>query len=301
MPIPSGSVPSNLILGAYFAGKRHPQHGQSVTSASFDYFADWFHSILRLGLSGVLLHDHLSEAFTTKYTQWFDVLGGTRRGGSFCFHRVELGDFTVGDERFFLFRDYLQRTEVAPRVRHVFIVDVADAWFQRDPFTLLKRRRVWDYLDITGLKDAVNSALGRESDPFRAPEGLAGWWRRQAEQMRKREEYRLFLGGEDTLIGNNPWMLKHFDQIYGQRFSHLDDKPVLNCGIIGGKLEDVVLLLEQVCAEMQRLQVWNVLNDMVVFNRVLHERWAGAVYSGGVLNSPWKRWRKKGKHAIFHK
>ncbi|TVQ97790.1 MAG: hypothetical protein EA399_12195 [Desulfovibrionales bacterium] len=301
MSTPSGNAPENLILGAYFAGKRHPQHGQSVTAASFDYFADWFHSILRLGLSGVLLHDHLSATFVAKYTQWFDVLGGGRRGGSFCFQQVELGDFTAGDERFFLFRDYLKRADITAGVGHVFLVDVADAWFQRDPFLLLERRRLWDYLDTTGLKDALRSALGRESDPFLAPGGVAGWWRHQAEQLRKRESYRLFLGGEDTLIGNNPWMLKHFDRIYGQRFSFLHDRPVLNCGIIGGRLEDVVLLLEQVCEEMHHLKIRNVLNDMVVFNKILHERWAGAVYSGGVLSSPWKRWRKKGKHAIFHK
>ncbi|SDB08331.1 hypothetical protein SAMN05660653_00390 [Desulfonatronum thiosulfatophilum] len=294
------SIPGNVILGAYFAGKRHPQHGQAVTASSFDYFAGWYHSICRLGLHGVLLHDHLSEAFTAKYEQWFATLGGTGRGGSFRFQRVHPGDFTAGDERFFLFRDYLKGNQ-ANRTRHVFIVDVADAWFRADPFRLIENRSFWNYLDLTGLIDAARGSAGWEHDPFMAPEGLPGWWRTQREHLTNRHVYRLFLGAEDTRIENNPWMLKHFDQVYGRRFSELNDKPVLNCGVIGGTREDVALLLEQVCAEMQSLQVRAVLNDMVVFNKILHEQWTGAVYSGGALNAPWKRWRKKGRHAIFHK
>ena len=294
------SNPGNVILGAYFAGKSHPQHGQTVTASSFDYFAGWYHSICRLGLHGVLLHDHLSESFAAKYEQWFATLGGNARGGSFRFQRVQPGDFTVGDERFFLFRDCLKGAE-SNQVRHVFIVDVADAWFRADPFGLLEKRSVWNYLDPTGFVDAARCSLGWERDPFLAPEGLAGWWRNQREHLARRHAYRLFLGAEDTRIGDNPWMLKHYDQVYGRRFGELNAKPVLNCGVIGGSLEDVKLLLEQVCAEMQSLQIRSVLNDMVVFNKILHEQWAGAVFSGGALNAPWKRWRKKGRHAIFHK
>lgn len=297
---PPDSRPQNLVLGAYFAGKHHPQHGQTVTAGSFDYFADWFHSIRRLGLHAVLLHDHLEEAFTAKYERWFDILNGDPGRGSFRFQRVTLGAYTVGDERFFRFRDYL-KAAAAGQVRHVFIVDVADAWFARDPFRLVEHRRAWDYVDLTGLTDALRTACGWERDPFRAPGGLARWMCFQKECLTRRKAFRLFLGGEDTTIGENPWMLKHFDRIYGLRFSHLADKPVLNCGIIGGAVDDVTLLLDQVCAEMEALRVRAVLNDMVVFNKVLHEQWADAVYSGGVLNSPWKRWRKRGGHAIFHK
>ena len=93
---------SNLILGAYFAGKPHPQHGWSVPPRSFDYFAGWYHSIRELGLRAVLLHDHLPEEFTAKYVQWFREIGGGR-GGAFGFQKVELGEFTAGDERFFPF------------------------------------------------------------------------------------------------------------------------------------------------------------------------------------------------------
>lgn len=293
-------VPTNLVLGAYFAGRKHPQHGQAVTAGSFDYFADWFHSIRRLGLHAVLLHDHLGEAFTVKYEQWFDILNGDRERGRFRFHRVALGEYTAGDERFFRFLDYLKGAG-ASQVRNVFIVDVADAWFGHDPFRLLEQRGIRRYLDLAGLTDTVRKACGWERDPFLAPGGLPAWLRRQQDHLANRHKYRLFLGGEDTRIGENPWMLKHFDRIYGRRFSHLADKPVLNCGIIGGTVSDVTVLLEQVCAEMEALRVRGVLNDMVVFNKVLHEQWIGAVYSGGVLNSPWKRWRKRGKHAIFHK
>jgi len=40
---------------------------------------------------------------------------------------------------------------------------------------------------------------------------------------------------------------------------------------------------------------------MAVFNRVLHDSQYHLPYSNGVLNSPWKAWAKRGKHAIFHK
>lgn len=297
----AAQTPRDLILGAYFAGKRHPQHGQSVLAGSFDYFADWFHSICRLGLNAVLLHDHLDDRFIAKHEQWFKTLGGTARGGSFAFQRVSLGAFTAGDERFFHVRDYLQDPRVVAATRHVFVVDVADAWFRRDPFALVRRRGFWDYLDLTGLLDALRVQSGREPDPFLAPGGVLGWLGRQAAHFASRQKFRLFLGREDTRIADNPWMLKHFDRVYGRRFTELGPKPVLNCGIIGGTRADVVLLLHQVCAEMQNLVACQVLNDMAVFNKILHQHWDGLVYSGGALNSPWKRWRKHGRHAIFHK
>ena len=180
-------------------------------------------------------------------------------------------------------------------------MDVSDAWFRRDPFHLVTRRRVQDYLDVSGLRHAALRTLGLSRDPFTRPRTLTEWFREQKAALRNRGDYRLFVGGEDGIIGSNPWMLKHYDKIYGRRFPHLDHRPVLNCGIIGGERSEVLRLLELVCAEMERLRVRGVLNDMAVFNKILHEEWAGRVYSNGTLNSPWKRWRKSGRHAVFHK
>lgn len=288
---------ANLVLGAYFAGKPHPQHGWSVSPKYFDYFADWYHSIRRLGLNAVLLHDHLPDEFTSKFSRWFDELGGKERGGSFQFLKVELGEFTAGDERFFHFRDYLAASDA----ENVFIVDVSDAWFHRDPFRLLTERAVVDYLDYSGMRHVILKKLKSRKDAYTRPKTLAEWFAFQKVALARRHKYRLFIGGQDNYIGANPWILKHYDRVYGERFPHLLDKPVLNCGIIGGSREDVHRLLTRACNEMDRLNVHSVLNDMVVFNKILYEEWGGLVYSNGVLNSPWKRYEKRGRYCIFHK
>ena len=279
----------DLILGAYFAGKRHPQHAFSVPAGSIDYFADWYFSCRRLGLDVVLFHDHLKDTFTDKYTAKYADGQPKGRTGAIRFQEVELGRFTAGDERFFRCLEFLKHTPCD----NVFIIDVSDAWIKKNPFDLIRKPGLCRYFDAGALARVKS---GRQ---------LAAFWRNQRRVWKQRRGYTLFMGGEKpgVTISQNPWMLRHYDRVYGTRFPELDDKPVLNCGIIGGTRERVIRLLAMMRAEVERLGKTDVLNDMAVFNRVIYgdEEFSGATYSNGVLNSPWKQYLKSGPYHIFHK
>lgn len=275
----------DIMLGAYFTGKAHPQHHVKVQAASFDYIAGWLHSGIRLGLNMLIFHDGLPETFINKCHCYHAKACTARNQSTLHFVQCTTGPFTIADERFLIAETFLQRHPC----RNVFMVDVSDAWFGKSPFTLLHRRNWWTYMD-TGRLLTVRSV-----------EGLTAFCKEQWKHWRNKHHYRLFLGGEINTIGENAWMRKHFTKVYGKEFPHLADKPVLNCGIIGGSCTDVCTLLQLVREEMCQLGVTDILNDMVVFNKILHERFTDVVYSNGVLNSPWKTWAKHGKFAIFHK
>ena len=271
----------DILLGAYFTSKPHPQHAYSVQRSSFDYLADWYHSCRRLNLDVVLLHDELEPAFVEKYTRFYNE----NSRGTLHFEQVTLGPYTAADERFHHALAYLRHHPC----EQAFMVDVSDAWFKRSPFPLVRHRRWWDFVDLGAIQQV------------RSLPGLMRTLQAQGRILRRRDDYRLFVGGETTCIGENRWMLKHFDKVYGQRFAFLEDKPVLNCGILGGAYSEVVALLDSMCAEMERLHITDTLNDMAVFNKLLHEHYPGQVYANGVLNSPWKSYLKTGHYHIFHK
>lgn len=277
----------DIVIGAYFTQKVHPQHGVSVQHASFDYIADWFHSAIRLGLNMVILHDGLPEKFMDKCRVTFSLNAQPHHTGSLHFVPYSPGKFTIADERFFAARDLLQ---ALPDCRTAFIVDISDAWFNKNPANLILRRSVWDYFDASRLLNASGSFSQ-----------LRSVLTKQRSAWQHRYSYSVFVGGEVNTIGQNPWMMEQFQTIYGRHFPEFSAKPIRNCGIIGGRKSIVLSLLKTACGEMERLDMTAHLNDMAVFNYILHRNDAYSVYSNGTLNSPWKTWRKRGSHAIFHK
>lgn len=114
--------------------------------------------------------------------------------------------------------------------------------------------------------------------------------------------HKIYFGDEDCLVGDNDWLLRHYKEIYGQTFDYLSDKQVLNCGIIGGKYENVLELLREFRQELFTLNKPNILNDMAVFNHLLHKNYKTTeIYHGGQLNSPYKSYLSEGNYYIFHK
>lgn len=279
----AGLANRDVVIGAYFSGRVHPQYNVRVNPESLDYVAGWMLSAARLGLTVLLLHDGVSQQFMERCHFFFD--SQKKRNGVLHFVHCQLGPYTVADERFLASCAFLERFPC----RSVFIVDVSDAWFKKDPARLLRDRSLWNYFDISGCCNA------------RTFRGFLHWLFRQWECWFRRREYNLFMGGEGCLIGSNPWMLKQFQKVYGKCFPHFDDKPVLNCGIVGGEYNTVLALLQQVREELLTLGDVEVLYDMSVFTRCVYDTERYMVYTDGVLNSPWKTWAKSGKHCIFHK
>ena len=124
---------NGVILSSYFTKKKHPNHeldnhviGRNnlgfVDNDQFSYIKNWYNSITKLKLNGVIFHDNLSEAFVNKHQSEY-----------IKFERVEESNWSNNDYRFYCFRDYLKDKEYD----WVFHADVSDVVTVKDPSKLL--------------------------------------------------------------------------------------------------------------------------------------------------------------------
>lgn len=124
-----------LILTSYFSCKPHPNDPSDsavvgrgadgrVIQQSIEYIKKWYDSIHESGVSAVVFHDELSDAFVEEYTT-----------ENVSFNKVEVGDYSNNDWRFFCFHDYLDGLIDKPDI--VFHTDGSDVRVVKDPVGLL--------------------------------------------------------------------------------------------------------------------------------------------------------------------
>jgi len=117
---------SELIFTTYFNSKPDPQHIRSPTpSNSIDYIKPWYKSVNKLKLNGVVFHDGLSNEFIETYSTTH-----------VRFVKCELGDFSLNDERFFIYLQYI--IEFCPNAKHIFLTDGNDVVITKNPFVFVK-------------------------------------------------------------------------------------------------------------------------------------------------------------------
>ena len=118
-----------MVLTTYFSSKQDPQRHHSVSQDSLDYIAPLYHSLVQLGLAGRIFCDHLSDVFIAAHE--------TDR---IRFVRCRLGEHSLNDERFFVYREYLAAN---PGVSSVFMVDANDVVITRNPFESLRENTLY--------------------------------------------------------------------------------------------------------------------------------------------------------------
>jgi hypothetical protein len=114
------------VLAIMLTSKPDPQRGEKISTDYANYLRPWWTTVNRVGLKGVVLHDGLPEDFvasaTTEHVK---------------FERMEPGHWPILHDRHRLFRDYLAKSDD----EYVFITDISDVAFKRDPFTLIRADR----------------------------------------------------------------------------------------------------------------------------------------------------------------
>lgn len=117
----------NIILTCYFTSRKDPQRGtfwQSDNDHLIDPFVD---SLENLNLAAIIFHDNLSEAFIERNTSpnlaFIRYVPKTRLG--------------VNDERFLCWKNYL---ESHPEIQKVWLTDLFDVRFNKNPFDLITDR-----------------------------------------------------------------------------------------------------------------------------------------------------------------
>lgn len=147
----------NLILTTYLTSKPDPQAGAKRRTRylkwlktryrswrggaapeqpgipgpdDFDRIRVWYESIIRVGCRGVIFHDELSPAFVRRWShpqvRFEPYAPRTPR--------------SLNDERYLCYLDWLK---AHPEVERVFLVDLFDVEFFRDPFELMDDQQ-WD-------------------------------------------------------------------------------------------------------------------------------------------------------------
>ena len=128
-----GKITGDYIFTTYFTSMVDPQRGRGRKPDQFQYMRNWYESVNLLGLRAVVFHDNLSPQFVHKLTN-----------ENVSFIRVSsLRNRSTNDARFYLYLSYLQ---THPEVRRVFLTDISDVVFQRNPFELVDLLGDWLYI-----------------------------------------------------------------------------------------------------------------------------------------------------------
>lgn len=123
---------TGTVLSLMLTSKPDPQRGEKIQLADYAaYLRPWWTTVNRVGLRGVVLHDGLPQQFIASATT-----------DHVRFQQVTLGSWPLLHDRHRLVRDYLrQATDPHLGDQHVFVTDISDVAFKRDPFTLIEQDR----------------------------------------------------------------------------------------------------------------------------------------------------------------
>lgn len=124
-----------LILTSYFSSKPHPNDPSDnavvgrgpdgrVIQQNIDYIKAWYDSIHDSGVRAVVFHDELSDEFVEKHSS-----------ENVSFKKVEVGEYSNNDWRFFCFHDFLSNIKEKPDI--VFHTDGSDVRVIKDPSELI--------------------------------------------------------------------------------------------------------------------------------------------------------------------
>lgn len=112
------------VIAVMMTSKPDPQRGEKISSDYLDYMKPWWTTVNRVGLRGTVLHDGLPAGCISQ--------GTTERTD---FALSEPSELPILHDRHRIVRDYLQQIDDP----YVFVTDISDVAFKRDPFQLVEQ------------------------------------------------------------------------------------------------------------------------------------------------------------------
>lgn len=112
------------VIAVMMTSKPDPQRGEKISSDYLDYMHPWWATVNRVGLAGTILHDGLPDGCVRQAT--------TDRIQFACTKPSEL---PILHDRHRLVRNYLEQIDD----EHVFVTDISDVAFKRDPFPIIQQ------------------------------------------------------------------------------------------------------------------------------------------------------------------
>jgi UDP-glucuronate 4-epimerase len=113
----------NVVFTSYFTSKADPQWKVIQPGDDINYIKPWYESTKSLNLSGIVVHDGLSEKFIKKYET-----------NKIKFRKYKIGNYSLNDERFIAYYLFL----IQSNIENLFMTDGNDVTFTKNPFELIK-------------------------------------------------------------------------------------------------------------------------------------------------------------------
>ncbi len=114
---------------------------------------------------------------------------------------------------------------------------------------------------------------------------------------------KLYVQNEDSVWHLNPWSRHLIGRCYGvDKEQWLMGKTIFNAGVWGGQKELVLEMLNLIADELERIKADNKNCNMIVFNKVLYEKFGiERVITGYPLHSKFKGYEVDSKACFIHK
>jgi hypothetical protein len=113
-----------MVLSTYFTTKRDPQRNSHLNNDEFRYIEKWYSSIVHQGIHAIIFYDSLSDNFVRKYENEY-----------VRFIKCKLGNFSINDERFFIYYEFL---ETVRNIKFVLCTDISDVVINKHPTELFE-------------------------------------------------------------------------------------------------------------------------------------------------------------------
>lgn len=113
-----------IVLSTYFTSKKDPQRDIFQRENDYQYMKDWYESIVEHNLIAFVFHDSLSDNFIAEF-QNINVR----------FIKCSLGAFSLNDERFFIYSEFLSFFH-----RNIFVLatDINDVVVNKNPLPFFR-------------------------------------------------------------------------------------------------------------------------------------------------------------------
>lgn len=116
---------NDVILSTYFTTKKDPQRGEFAINNNFGYIKEFYESVIKQDLYAVIFYDSLTEDFINKY-----------ECKNVHFIRVNLGPYSLNDERFYIYSEYINLTKPSK----IIMADINDVIFlKKDVFKFINK------------------------------------------------------------------------------------------------------------------------------------------------------------------
>lgn len=121
---------THAIFTTYYTGKPNPQTtAKEAVSNDFSMIEGWYNSVVRLGLHGVIFHDHLTKEFVEEY----------ECPNVHFVHVDYISERGLNDERYYV---YLRELIQKKGIEWVVTTDLFDVDFLKDPFEYITNKNV---------------------------------------------------------------------------------------------------------------------------------------------------------------